>query len=136
MPIFVNEHLTNHIASIHKKALELKRKNEIHQAWVRDGKVYIRNSEGDRPINITDLAQLENTTQDSKNEPEENLNQESDSEDEEQSDQVTDGEDDPNDKDSSHRAESSGQNPDQKPLTLSQLARKSTRAKTGTTSRV
>lgn len=59
VPIFVNEHLTSHTAHIRKKVLELKRKNGIHQAWVKDGKVCICKSEGDRPIKIIDIVQLE-----------------------------------------------------------------------------
>lgn len=57
-PIYINEHITAFKKLLFKKARDLKRSNKVKFAWVKNGGVYIRESDKSKIIPIKHLDQF------------------------------------------------------------------------------
>lgn len=58
VPIYVSEHMSANTMSIFRKAMELKSQGAISYAWVKEGKIYIRENENDPARRIKDIQDL------------------------------------------------------------------------------
>ena len=56
--IYVNERLTKHDINIKVKALELKRKEKLHSVFIKDGRVFVKQTKTSLQVHIDDVLQL------------------------------------------------------------------------------
>lgn len=58
LPIYINESLTKHFSYLHKKARDLKRKKKLKYVWVKNGNLFIRETDDKPSVKVLSIEHL------------------------------------------------------------------------------